>query len=136
MTKGNENKFLSKNSGKYYMLVGLFIMTIAVTHFALQINFIQKEKLESIETTVEVKNSVQPVIERDSPVNQVIEIQPEQYEVKRVEVITIPEIVKRSPTRRQKAVVPARYNKPVKKKEVRETHAERLRRAERILTGV
>lgn len=126
-------KSLLKKSGKYYVLLGLFIMTIAVVHFALQINFIQKEKLESIETAVEVEKNIEPEIETDAPENQVIGIQPEQYEVKKVEVIALPEYVKPE-HRLQKETAPA---KPVrKKKEIPETRAARLRRAERILTGV
>lgn len=124
---------LLKNSSKYYVLIGLFIMTIAVTHFALQINFIQKEKLETIETAVEVERNIQPEIK--TLAKPVIEIEPEQYEVKKVEVITIPEFVKPAP-RRQKEAAPAPVKSVRKKKEIHETRAERLRRAERILTGV
>jgi hypothetical protein len=108
-------------------------MTIAVTHFALQMNFIQKENLQSVETAVGIEKNFETEVEKNSPAKQIIEIAPEQVEVKKVEVITLPEYVKPAP-RQRKETVPA--PKPVKKKEVRETRAERLRRAERILTGV
>lgn len=129
----SDKKFLFKKSGKYYALIGLFIMTIAIAHFSLQMNFIQKENLESVETAVGKEKNFKTEVEKNSPDKQLIEIAPEQYEVKKVEVITIPEIVKPAPRQRKETVpVP----KPVRKKEVRETRAERLRRAERILTGV
>lgn len=108
-------------------------MTIAVAHFALQMIFIQKENLQAVETAVEVDKNIEPNVERNSPVKQVIEIEPEQVEVKKVEVITIREYVKPAPRQRTEAV-PA--PKPVRKKEVRNNRSERLRRAERILTGV
>jgi outer membrane biosynthesis protein TonB len=133
MKNTSGKKSLFKKSGKYYVMIGLFIMTIAVAHFALQMIFIQKENLQAVETAVEVEKNIEPNIEKNSPVKQVVEIEPEQVEVKKVEVITIPEYVKPAP-RQQKEAVHA--PKPVRKKEVRETRAERLRRAERILTGV
>jgi hypothetical protein len=106
-------------------------MTIAVVHFALQMIFIQKENLETVKSAVEIEHNFETAVEKNSPAKQIIEIEPEQYEVKKVEVIAIPEFVKPAP-RHRKETVPA--TKPVKKKEVRETRAERLRRAERILT--
>ncbi len=133
MKNTNDKKSIFKKSGKYYVIIGLFIMTIAVTHFALQMNFIQKENLQSVETAVGIEKNFETEVEKNSPAKQIIEIAPEQVEVKKVEVITLPEYVKPAP-RQRKETVPA--PKPVKKKEVRETRAERLRRAERILTGV
>lgn len=128
-----ERTNIFKKSKKYYAMIGMFIMTIAVVHFALQMIFIQKENLETVKSAVEIENNFETAVEIKSPAKQIIEIEPEQVEVNKVEVITIPEFVKPAP-RQRKETVPA--TKPVKKKEVRETRAERLRRAERLLTGV
>ncbi|CAN5874899.1 hypothetical protein BH20ACI4_BH20ACI4_09520 [soil metagenome] len=129
----SDKKSLLKKSGKYYALIGLFIMTIAVAHFSLQMNFIQKENLQSVETAVGNGNNFKTEVEKNSPAKQIIEIAPEQYEVKKVEVITIPEFIKPVPRQLKESIAAP---KPVRKKEVRETRAERLRRAERVLTGV
>lgn len=138
MNKTNGKSSLFGKSGKYYVLVGSLILIIAIVHFAMQISFIQKEtNLQSVETAVEKNTEIAP------PFKQVIQIEPEQFEVKKIEVITIPETVKPAP-RREKEIVPAKtpIKTPSKKKSLpetkpdRETRAERLRRAERILTGV
>jgi hypothetical protein len=136
------NKTMSKTSvlGRIlknpYTIIGAIIMVIGISHFTLQIFFIQEEKLQSVETALEQKIENETVVEK--PKEQIIRVEPEVYEVKTIEVkkvkvITMPETVKVVP-RRQKETVPAR--KPVKTKEVQETRAARLRRAERILTGV
>ena len=128
-----------KKSGKYYAIVGLFILAIAVVHFTMQITFIKEETLRSSETAVESDKVIEPQVENALPVNQVIEIAPEQVEVKKITVVTLPEIVKSAP-RTQEEIISVKT--PNRKKIVREgkserkSRAERLRRAERILTGV
>ena len=122
-------------SRKYYALIGLFILTIAVVHFAMQLTFIQKENLRSVETAVETTQEVDTA----PPVKQYIEIEPEQYEVKKIEIITIPEKVKPAPRVQKESAAPAApapVRKIARKKDSGETRAERLRRAERLLTGV
>ena len=138
MDKIAEKPRMSKKSGKYYSIVGLFILAIAVVHFTMQITFIKEETLRSSESAVESDKVIEPQIENALPVNQLIEIAPEQVEVKKIAVVTLPEVVKSAP-RTQKEIVP--LNTPIRKKVVREgkterqSRAERLRRAELLLTG-
>ena len=138
MDKTAEKPRRLKKSRKYYVIVGLFIMAIAVVHFTMQITFIKEETLRSGETAVESDKVIEPIVENALPAKQVIEIEPEQVEVKKIEVITIPEVVKAA-SRRQQEIIPVKT--PNKKKVVREgkaereSRAERLRRAERLLTG-
>lgn len=129
-----------KKSKKYYVIVGLFILTIAVVHFSMQMNFIQKENLREVEAVVETDKVIEPKVENALPASQFVEIAPEQVEVKKIEVITIPEVVRSvSALHRQKEIVTVKM--PNKKKAARESNAEsesraeRLRRAERLLTG-
>jgi hypothetical protein len=122
-------------------------LAIGISHFALQIFFIQKENLQAVETAIEnqveieaeniIENKIENKAEIAPPAERIIRIEPEIFEVKKIKVITIPEIVKSVP-RRQMKIIPAReiVKKPVRKKEIPETRAVRLRRAERILTGI
>lgn len=138
MKRKNGKKSLFKKPGKYYALTGLFILTIAFVHFSMQLSFIQKENLRTIETANEIEiKPVSPVkqVVEIAPEHQVIEIPPEQIEVEKVTVIKIPEIVVKPEPRIQKKTAPP-VRKTYKNREVPETRAERLRRAERILTGV
>ena len=98
-TKG---KLFFGKSGKYYAIVGSIILMIAVTHFVMQMSFIQKENLRSVETEVEVDKVIEPKMENAVTTKQIIEIAPEIVEVKKVEVITIPEIVKAAPHQAEK----------------------------------
>ncbi|MEO6589303.1 MAG: hypothetical protein ABIP06_08365 [Pyrinomonadaceae bacterium] len=138
MNKTNGRKLFGK-SGKYYALVGSFILLIAVTHFVMQLSFIQKENLRSVETAVEVDKVIEPKVDNAVTTKQIIEIAPELVEVKKVEVIIIPEVVKAAP-RQSREIVPA-VKISTRKKSVRQPNQsdqsrdERLRRAERLLTG-
>lgn len=132
-----KSSVFKKISKKHYTTTGGIILAIGIMHFVLQISFIQNKNLQSVESAVENKVEIVP------PAEQIITIEPEQVEVKKIKIITIPEVVKseavkpeivKTAPRRQKEAAPV--PKAVKKKEVRETRAERLRRAERILTGV
>lgn len=130
-----KSSILERISKNPYTIFGAIILAIGVSHFVLQISFIQKENLQSAETAAANKLEIAP------PAKQTITIEPEQFEVKKIKIITIPEIVKpevvKSVPSRHKESIPAR--KPIRKKEVkevRETRVARLRRAERMLTGV
>lgn len=130
-----KSSILERISKYPYTIIGAIILAIGVSHFVLQISYIQTENLQSAETAAANNIEIAP------PVKQIITIEPEQVEVKKIKVITIPETVKPEVVKpvpiRPKESIPAR--KTVRKKEVkeaRETRAERLRRAERILTGV
>lgn len=126
----DKSSFLERISKNPYTIIGAIILAIGISHFVLQVSYIQNENLETIETAADNPDyQVKP----QPPVGQVITIEPEQIDVKKIKIIKIPEIVK-LPPRRPNETVSA--GKPVRKKEARETRAERLRRAERILTGV
>lgn len=132
----NKTSFVLGKSKKYYMVIGAVILGIAVVHFGMQMFFIQKETLRSFESAIETDNvpfSDVETVEATSPVEQTLEISPEHLSEKKVAVITVPElkIVER---RKKEFVTPE--PKIIRKKEVRETRADRLRRAERILTGI
>ena len=99
------------------------ILAVAVVHFVVQLSFIQSEKLRSAESSDELTVEIAP------PETQIIDVKADEYEVRKVKVVTIPERVAPQSRRRAEVV-------PVKGKIVRETRAERLRRAERILTGI
>jgi hypothetical protein len=129
-----KTSILGRISKRDYTIIGAVILAIGIVHFSLQVFFIQKENLQAVETAVaENEPETAPVIAA-APEKRVITIEPEQFEIKKIKIITLPEIVKAPPVRQKEFV---RAGRSVKKKEVkRETRAERLRRAERILTGV
>lgn len=132
----NKTSFVLGKSKKYYLIIGAVILGIAVVHFGMQMVFIQKETLRSFESAIitdDVPFSDVETVEANSPVEQTLEISPEHLSEKKVELITVPEI--RITERRRKEIVTPEP-KIVRKKEVRETRADRLRRAERILTGI
>ena len=64
----------------------------------------KKETLRSSETAVESDKVIEPRVEDALPVNQVIEMAPEQVEVKKIAASIIPEIVK-SASRTQEEIV-------------------------------
>ena len=130
----NKKSFVSGKSKNYYLIIGTIILGIAFVHFGMQINFIQKETLRSFQAAIETENvAVADEAEITLPVEQALEISPEHLNEKKVEVAPAPEI-KAVPVRKKDVILPE--PKVVRKKEVRETRAERLRRAERILTGI
>ena len=118
MDKTAEKPQRLKKSRKYYAIVGLFILAIAVVHFTMQITFIKEETQRSVETAIESDKVIEPHNRKRFPAKQVIEIEPEQVEVKKIEVITIPEVVKSTP-RRQQEIIPVKT--PNNKKVVRES---------------
>lgn len=124
----------SSPSKKYYAVIGAGILGVAFLHFGLQMIFIQKENLRSVETAVEIENKNIPQIEENLPVENVIEVKPEQFAVKEIEIVKPSETAKTAVRRQKEVAAPER--KAVKKKEANEPRADRLRRAERLLTGV
>lgn len=130
----NKKSFVSGSSKSYYLIIGTIILGIAFLHFGMQINFIQKETLRSFQAAIETeKVPIEDDVEPALPVEQALEISPEHLSEKKVEVTTVPEI-KAVPIRKKEIILPE--PKVERKKEVRETRAERLRRAEKILTGI
>jgi len=132
MTNGKSSSF--KKSTKYYATIGAGILGIAFLHFGLQMTYIQKENLRSFEAAVETNKVEIPQLEENISAEQSVEIKPEQFAIKEIEVIKNREITKTVPRRQIETVIPEK--RVVRKKEATETRTERLRRAEKILTGI
>lgn len=121
-------KKISSNRNK---IIVAGILAVAIVHSAGQVFFIQDENLKSAEIAAQIEDakSEEIAVEIKQPDSQVIDIKPETYETRKV--AANPEDAKPESRRRIETVSP-----PAKKKVVRETKEARLRRAERILTGV
>jgi type IV secretory pathway VirB10-like protein len=122
--------FLSKSKRRLYIKAGAAIFAIIILHFVSQFIFIQNEKLEIEVTSAATENeqSVESIENIKS-----IEIKPPEDEAKTSEIVRAPVPVM-PVAKPETTVAPSRS--VIKKKEPRESRAERLRRAERILTGV
>ena len=114
--------FLSKLAQIHYTKAGAAILAIIVLHFVSNFIFFRGESLQSEQTSVKTENK------------QTAEIKKE-YETSDSSVKTTPAsvapVVQPEPESKS---APAR--RVTKKKEPRETTAGRLRRAEKILTGI
>lgn len=128
---------LGRMSGKRYKILFAGILAITVVHFVMQMSFIKIENSHSAELTARIEDlkSNDSSVETKQPDGKIVDIKPEEYEVRKVKVVTMPENVQ-PVTRRQPEIVPPPSRTQTKKKAVRETRAERLRRAEKFLTGV
>jgi hypothetical protein len=105
------------------------ILTVALVHSAGQLFFIHDENLRSAAATAQIESvkSEELAVEINQPDSQIIDIKPEKYETPVAGTETAgPDL-----RRKIEGVSPQ-----IKKKAVRETKEARLRRAERILTGV
>lgn len=122
-----------------YKIAGAAVLLVLVTHFVWQFSFIQKENLRAAETdfqatlpieksaanepnqlSAEIKTEVPP-----KPIeNELIEEDEESPKPIKIVKIEVPSVKRATETK----AVP-------KNKSARETHAERLRRAEKLLTG-
>lgn len=141
MNKTDDRKSLLRkfSKKKHPILIGFGILAIMTSHFVVQIFFIQTEQFQSVEVAVQTEKSEveKPMAEAQKSVPQIIKIVPEVYEVQTTKVIKIPEKVKPTP-HRQVEKIPLVQTQPEKKavrNTKKETKAERLRRAEKILTG-
>lgn len=133
MNEAMKTSFLKKLSNKRQMLILAGILAVAIVHSVVQLSFIQSEYLRSAELTAQVEGVKfeELTVETKQPGAQIIDVKPEEYKVRKVKVVTIPEYVQ--PVARRQAETRAPQTK---KKVVRETRTARLRRAEKILTGV
>lgn len=113
--------FLNKPTRRHYTGAGAAILLVIVLHLAAQIVFFKSENPESEITSAKIENE------------QSVEIKPE-YEAKKSVVVEMPAPVSPIVQPQPKKIAPALP--VVKKKEPRESKVERLRRAEKILTGV
>ena len=122
--------FLNKLTLNHYTIAGAAIFAIIVVHFVLQFTFIQSENFRSALTSI----PPEPIKEKSVEINPINDEIKAINEPLKLDIVTIPKTAAptvRSPQR--KILTPQTI---VKKKEPRESRAERLRRAEKILTGV
>ncbi len=129
-TNGAPPKSASKKKRKHPYIIGAAIITVFTVHFAWQVSFIQKGNLR---VTEDILNSARLDV---APV----EVQPDEKAVE-----DKPELAanKLEVEETAKNVVPVKYVPPenkrppveMKKNAAREPTAERLRRAEKLLTG-
>ncbi|MDQ3800943.1 MAG: hypothetical protein M3384_16090 [Acidobacteriota bacterium] len=117
-----------KPARRHYTRAGAAIFVIIVLHFVSQFIFFQSEKVlpktEALNRqSVEIKPENKPEINK--PETAVTAKKPEAA----VSIPTVAPVVQPQP-----ASAPSRIM--IKKKEPRESKAERLRRAERLLTGI
>ena len=122
--------FLRKPARKHYSKAGAAILAIIILHFVSQFIFLQNENYESERVSAKTKDT------RNNKQNneQNVEIKTE-YEARDSGVMRLPIPAAVPPTARHKPEI-APSQMVIKKKEPRESRAGRLRRAERILTGI
>ncbi|HEX9961887.1 MAG TPA: hypothetical protein VGB00_13210 [Pyrinomonadaceae bacterium] len=118
---------LRKLTRRNQTIAGAAILAIIVLHFAAQFIFFQSEK-PSPEIEAISRQSVE--IEAENEPNPEIEI---ESEAEKPDVVTMPE---KAPANVQPEPRIAPTQTLIRKKEPRQSKAERLRRAERLLTGV
>lgn len=123
---------LNKPKQRYYIKVGAAIFVVIVLHFVSQFTFLRNENIQIEETSAKIENKQEN--------KQTVENKPEvevkpDYEAKNLNIpttpvsVAVPKISEDEPKDAPSRAMP-------KKKELRESKAERLRRAEKILTGV
>ncbi|HSK72855.1 MAG TPA: hypothetical protein VK892_14230 [Pyrinomonadaceae bacterium] len=115
--------FLSKLTLNHYTIAGAAIFAIIVVHFVLQFTFIQSENFRSALISI----PPEPIKEKS------VEIKTINEPIK-LDIVTIPKTAAPTVSPPQRKILTPQT--VVKKKEPRESRAERLRRAEKILTGV
>jgi len=129
LEKANNQSRLSKTIFKRRNAIGIVaILAIGVLHFVFQISFIQSEKTQVAENPVKIETiSEQPAEIKPA------EIKPAEFEVKKADIILPP---KPAPQIKQRQTEIAPAKPQLKKKDSAPTKSERLRRAEKILTGI
>lgn len=122
-TLGSKTRWLSSNKSakKHQAIAGAIIFAVIILHFISQFIFFRGEKFQSEITLVKPK------------IEESVEIRP-KYETKSSEIVTPP--VSISPIGRTKLKISTPPRAIIKKKEPRLSRTERLRRAEKILTGI
>jgi len=120
----NTQPRLSRTIFKRRNTIGIAaILVVGILHFAFQLSIIQTEKKQVAENPV----SIEQVHEKTA------EIKPVEFEATKVDVV-LPEKNAPQIKQRQPEIAPAKMQ--LKKKEAVDARAERLRRAEKILTGI
>lgn len=122
--------FLNKLTLNHYTIAGAAIFAIIVVHFVLQFTFIQSENFRSALTSI----PPEPIKEKSVEIKTVNDEIKTNNEPIKLDIVTIPKTAASTfPPPQRKTLISQTI---VKKKEPRESRAERLRRAEKILTGV
>lgn len=99
------------------------IFAIGILHFVFQLSFIRSEKPQLDEAPVKIEQVRE----------QTVETKPIEFEAKKVNIV-LPEKTVPTVRRRQPEIVPSKTH--FRKKDADETRTARLRRAEKILTGI
>ena len=124
---------------KRYAAAAVAIAAVIVLHFVFQFSFIQKQNLRLAEESVRSAPLDALPDEKPEPrqeaEKEIIETKNRDYESKFEGVKAKPKIVSTTPVRPPPEKSPP-ARKAVKKKAPAESRAERLRRAEKILTGI
>ena len=123
-----------KSRKKRYKMAGAAIFAMIILHFAWQFSFIQSEKLRAAETSVKAVLPEKTLVEAEK--EQPLELQQNEL------IQPVDETKNSGDFNSEKAVQPNLYQEletktaaNSKKKTIPESKAERLRRAEKLLTG-
>ncbi len=129
LEKTNNQVWLSKIIFRRRNAIGIAaILAIGILHFAFQLSVIQSEKTQVIESPIKVETVLEQPEETKPE-----ETKPAEFEVKKADIILPP---KPAPQIKQRQVEVSPAKPQFKKKDSVEPKAERLRRAEKILTGI
>jgi hypothetical protein len=146
MEKAVEKKsFFKRFYKKHHIFVGAGILAVMIVHFIIQTAFIQSEKMRSVESEMQSENVnfSEIIVEEQKTFAPPVEVKPkdfgiesEDFEAQKINEVKPAKEIKPIPRRQEREIAD---KSPVKKKVLRETKketkAERLRRAEQILTG-
>ena len=119
-----------KSAQWHYTAAGAAILVIIILHFVSQFMFFQSEKTsQEIEAINHRSVEIKPEIEPSGAIET-------EGETKKPEVADIPNAAPAPVVQPQSKPAPPPSRVVIKKKEPRESRAERLRRAEKLLTGI
>jgi len=104
------------------------ILVIGVLHFVFQISFIRRESAEN-RVPAEAPAKIEQLREKTA------DNKPVEFEAKKADEVVVPEKNKRAIKQNRPEAIAVKPP-PKKREQPAETRAERLRRAERILTGI
>lgn len=120
---------------KSHAMAAAIIFAVIVLHFASQFIFFQNEDNRTANISPEtISFNVEPAA---GTVGNV-EITPDE-EAENIKIAVVPKPVQNAAVKTETEIAPSRTASPrltMKKKEIRESKAERLRRAEKLLTGI
>lgn len=145
MEKAVEKKSFFKRFSKKHLFIGAGILTVMIVHFVIQTAFIQSEKMRSVESELQSKNINfnEIIVEEQKAFAPPIEVKSEDFEIESEE-FEVEKVSEVKPAKNSQPILRGQekdvaVKSPVRKKTrsetKRETRAERLRRAEQILTG-